>query len=134
MNEASILERWFSAGDAGDIDSFDQFLHPEVVVHAPLGLSTIGIEAEKQVWRDAIRAMPDIRHDIQAVVTSGSLVAARALVTGTQERDFGGIKASGRTFSIDQALFAEVHDGKIVEAWEIVDTVGLMRQLGALRE
>lgn len=35
----SLLERWFAAGDAGDLGSFGDFLHPDVVVHAPMGLS-----------------------------------------------------------------------------------------------
>lgn len=128
----SLLERWFAAGDAGDLDAFDDLLHPDVVVHAPMGLSTEGREAEKAVWRDALVAMPDIRHDIQEVIASGSTIAARVVVTGTLEGDFGGIIANGRSFTIDQAVFANVRDGKIVEAWEIVDTASLMRQLGAL--
>jgi predicted ester cyclase len=132
MTGDSLLERWFAAGDAGEVDRFDDFLHPDVIVHAPLGLSTRGVEAEKQVWRDALEAMPSIRHDIQTVVVSGTSIAARAIVTGKQERDFGGIPASRRSFRVDQALFAEVREGKIIEAWEIVDTVTLMRQLGAL--
>ena len=128
----SLLERWFAAGDAGDLDAFDDLLHSDVVVHAPMGLSTDGREAEKAVWKDALAAMPDIRHDIQEVIVSGSTIAARAVVTGTLERDFGGIIANGRSFTIDQAVFATVGDGKIVEAWEIVDTASLLRQLGAL--
>ena len=126
--------RWFAAGDAGILDAFDDLLHPDIVVHAPMGLSTHGREAEKAVWRDALAAMPDIRHDIQEVIAGGSVIAARAVVTGTLEGDFGGITANGRSFTVDQALFATVHDGKIVEAWEIVDTASLLRQLGALAE
>ena len=132
MSGDSVLERWFAAGDAGDVDAFDEFLHPEVIVHAPMGLSTQGVAAEKGVWRDALTAMPDIRHDIQEVLLSGSTLAARAVVTGTLERNFGGIRASGKSFSVDQGLFAHVRNGKIIEAWEIVDTASLMRQLGAL--
>ena len=130
----SLIERWFAAGDAGDLDAFDDVLHPDVVVHAPMGLSTEGCEAEKAVWRDALAAMPALRHDIQEVVAGGSTIAARAVVTGTLEGDFGGITANGRSFTIDQAIFATVRDGKIVEAWEIIDTANLLRQLGALSE
>jgi hypothetical protein len=32
---------------------------------------------------------------------------------------------------IDQALFAHLRDDKIIEAWEIVDTADLLRQIGA---
>ena len=134
MHGDSLIERWFAAGDAGDVDRFDDYLHPDIIVHAPFGLSTQGLDDEKQVWRDAIAAMPDIRHDIRSVLDTGTSIAARAVVSGTHRRDFAGIPASGRSFEIDQAVFAEVRAGKIIEAWEIVDTVTLMRQLGALPE
>ena len=128
----SLLERWFAAGDAGDLDAFDELLHPDVVVHAPLGLSTVGVEAEKAVWRDAVTAMPGIRHDLREVLEVGDTIAARAVVTGSLQRDFAGVTATGQRFEVDQALFAHVRDGKIVEAWEIVDSATLLRQLGAI--
>ena len=127
-----MLERWFAAGDAGDLDAFDDLLHPDVVVHAPMGLSSVGVEAEKAVWRDAVHAMPHIRHDLREVIEVGSTIAGRAIVTGTLERDFAGVTGAGQRFEVDQALFAHVRDGKIVEAWEIVDTAVLLRQLGAI--
>ena len=67
-----LLCAWLAAGDRGDVDEFDPYLHPEVVVHAPLGFlaSTTGVEAEKGVWADAKRAMPDIRHEVQEAVGS----------------------------------------------------------------
>ena len=132
MASDSLLEKWFAAGDGGDLQAFDEILDPDVVVHAPLGLSTRGVEAEKAVWRDALEAMPNIRHDLQDVLVSESIEAARAVVTGTLEKDFGGITATGQSFGVDQGLFARVQDGRIIEAWEIVDTVSLLRQLGAL--
>lgn len=132
MSGDSLLERWFAAGDAGDLDAFDEFLHPEVVVHAPMGLSTVGPEAEKAVWREALHAMPDIRHDIQEVLIGASTIAARAVVTGTLQGDFAGIEGNGKQFRVDQGLFAHIRDGKIAEAWEIVDTASLLQQLGGL--
>lgn len=134
MEGDSLLEKWFAAGDAGELEAFDEFLHPEVVVHAPLGLTTRGPVAEKQVWRDALRAMPNIRHDLQEVISDGRIIAARAVVTGTLEADFAGIHGNGQSFRVDQALFAHVRDDKIIEAWEIVDTADLLRQIGARTE
>ena len=131
MDGNSLLEKWFAAGDNGDLDAFDDLLHPDVVVHAPMGLSTEGPDAEKQVWREARRAIPDIRHDIQEVVSAGSTMAARAVVTGSLQGDFAGIRANGKSFRVDQGLFARVRDDKIIEAWEIVDTASLLRQLGS---
>lgn len=120
-----------AAGDAGDLDAFDELLAPDVIIHAPMGLSTRGLEAEKQVWREALDAMPDLRHKIEDVVGDGPLVAARGVVSGTLHGDFAGVTGTGRYFEADLGLFARVEDDKIVEAWEIVDTASLLKQLGA---
>jgi predicted ester cyclase len=125
----SLLHRLVAAGDSGDLDAFDEILWPDVVVHAPLGLSTASREAEKDVWRAAKRAMPDIRHDIQEVFQDGDTLIGRAVVTGTLRGSFAGLRADGRSFEIDQVLIAKVRDGKAYELWEIADTGTLMRQL-----
>lgn len=128
----SLLHRWTAAGDAGNVDAFDDYLHPDVVVHAPLGLSTTGVEAEKEAWRYALRAFTGLRHEIEEVVETASTLAARVVVSGTHTGEFLGIPATDRSFRIDQALFAHIRDGKAAEVWEIVDSGGFLEQLGVL--
>jgi len=126
----SLIELLFVAGDAGDVESFDLYLHHDVVVHAPAGLSTVGIKAEKQSWRNAKSAMPDLHHEIKDVLKSPSLEAVRAVVSGTLQGTYGGLTAEGRRFTTDQAVFARVRDGRISELWEIVDVSAIEDQLG----
>ncbi|HKY25341.1 MAG TPA: ester cyclase [Gaiella sp.] len=123
----SLLERWLEAGDAGDVEAFHEFLHDDVVVHAPLGLSSRGIEAEKDVWRAAVAAIADLRHDVQEVIVDGDSMAARAIVTGTLVEAFAGVPPSGAPFRIDQVVFAHVRDGKASEVWEVADVGVLLR-------
>ena len=103
-------------------------LHADVVVHAQAGLSTDSREAEKQVWRDALAAMPDLRHAVQEILVSGATEMARVTVTGTLVSDFGGVRATGRTFHIDQAVVCHLRGGKVAEAWEIADIASLIDQ------
>jgi steroid delta-isomerase-like uncharacterized protein len=121
----SVVARWLSAGDSGDVEAFDDLLHRDVVVHAPRGLSTNDLESEKQVWRDALTAMPDLRHDIQEVVAQGNVEIARVIVTGTLRHDFAGVPGSGQSVRMDQAVIVHLDDGKITEAWEIADVGSL---------
>jgi steroid delta-isomerase-like uncharacterized protein len=129
-NETKVRE-WLAAGDRGDVEAFDRYLHPEVIVHAPRGLSTSGLEAEKAVWANGKQAIPDIRHDVQETVATDSRVAARVVVTGTLVGDFAGFPGSGKSFKVDQVVFAHFRDGLMVEVWEIADTGSLSQQLGA---
>lgn len=125
----SLLESLFAAGDAGDVDSFGRYLHEDVAVHAPAGLSTVGIESEKESWRKAKSAMPDLHHEFMDVLVTPGSEAARTVVSGTMSGTYGGLTADGRPFRTDQAVFARIRDGKISELWEIVDVASIERQL-----
>jgi predicted ester cyclase len=125
----TIIHRWLAAGDAGDVDGFDDLLLPAAVIHAPRGLSTTSREAEKAVWREALAAMPDLRHDVQEVLVGPDTEMARVVVTGTLAAPFAGIDRSGRPFRMDQAVIVHLRDGKIEEAWEIADVAALERQM-----
>lgn len=126
----TVVFRWLAAGDAGDFDAFDDLLHPDAVVHAPSGLSTTNADAEKSVWREALTAMPDLRHEVQEVLVERDVEMARVVVTGRMQGNFGGVTATGRSFRIDQAVITHVRDGKIEEAWEIADIAALREQVG----
>jgi ketosteroid isomerase-like protein len=125
----SLLESVFAAGDVGDVDAFGQFMHDDVVVHAPAGLSTRGLDSEKESWRNAVLTMTGLHHEFVDVLVTPSLEAARTVVTGTFSGTYGGLSAQGREFRIDQAVFAHIRDGKIAELWEIVDVDSLREQL-----
>ena len=125
----TLIYRWLEAGDAGDLDAFDDLLLPDAVIHAPRGLSSSSCEAEKSVWQEALAAMPDLRHDVQEVLVGRDVEMARVVVTGTMSTAFAGVDGSGGSFRMDQAVIAHLRDGKIEEAWEIADVGRLESQM-----
>ena len=127
--QRTTVSRWLAAGDAGHLDAFDDLLHSDVIVHAPLGLSTASAEEEKAVWKEALAAMPDLSHHVQEVVVDGDTEMARVVVTGTMRTGFAGIAQSQRSFRIDQAVVTHLRDGKVTEAWEIADIASLRDQV-----
>jgi ketosteroid isomerase-like protein len=126
----SVIVRWLAAGDRGDVEAFDDLLHADAVVHAPRGLSTNTRADEKSVWLDALSAMPDLRHEVQEVMVEGDVEMARVIVTGTLMAEFGGVRSSGRSFQMDQAVICHLREGKIAEAWEIADVGSLSEPIG----
>jgi predicted ester cyclase len=129
MTDVKLLLRdLFAAGDEGNLDVFDEILHKDVIIHAPAGLSTVGLQNEKESWHKAKSVMPDLRHEFLELLGDGSTVAARCIVSGTLNGSLGNLSAQGRHFCLDQAIFAQIHDGKITEIWEIVDTASLQDQ------
>lgn len=125
----SLLHDLVANGDAGNIDAFDKYLHQDVIVHAPAGLSTVGLVNEQASRRQAKSAMPDLHHEFLEQLSDGDTLAAQCIASGTLDGQLSNLSAQGRHFSVDLAIFAHVRDGKIDELWEIADTASVLRQL-----
>lgn len=95
--------------------------------------STTSAEEEKAVRRSAREALPNIRHEVQEVVVDGDVEMARGVVTGTLASDFAGVKGTGRSCEIDQAVIMHLRDRKIIEASEIADIAASRAQLAGER-
>jgi len=84
----------YLAGDSGQVERFDDLLHHDVIVHAPFGLSTVGLGAEKASWQQALAAMHDLRHELLAVLIDDEMESARCVVTGTLRGTYGSTNAT----------------------------------------
>ena len=70
---------------------------------------------------------------VQEVVVDGDVEMARGVVTGTLASDFAGVKGTGRSCEIDQAVIMHLRDRKIIEASEIADIAASRAQLAGER-
>jgi len=126
--EGTVVYRWLVAGDAGALDAFDDLLAADAVIPAPRGLASTGRDEEKGVWREALAAIPDLRHEVQEVVVGHDVEMARVVVTGTVAATFADVDGVGRPFRMDQAVIVHLRDGRITEAWEIADVGAVEEQ------
>jgi predicted ester cyclase len=129
---AGVLRNYLAAGDHNELDEFERWLHPDVVVHSAGGMVSRGVSAQRATWTAAHSGLDGLRHLIEELVVAGNTVAARVVASGTHHGTFLGIPPTGNQVRVDQALFAHVRDGQITELWEIVDTGSGMQQLGLL--
>jgi len=72
---------------------------------------------------------PDFR--IDDMIAEGDDVAVRLTTGATQTGPFMGLPPSDKRYSIEEIHWFRLRDGKVVEHWHQMDTMGLMRQLGA---
>lgn len=84
-------------------------------------------------WLRAIRAaFPDLRMQIEDVITEGEKVVLRWTVQGTHTGAYMGLMPTGQKMVFSGMNVYHMHDGKITESWFNYDTVGMMQQLGGL--
>jgi steroid delta-isomerase-like uncharacterized protein len=75
---------------------------------------------------------PDIHIEILDVFGSGDQVAWRLSWSGTHTGDYLGMPPTGRTIDVAVIGVNRIVEGKIVEAWGVVDHLGALQQLGVM--
>ena len=91
-----------------------------------------GPEAFKQFCEMFLSAFPDYHADDEHIVAEGDKVVVVGTGTGTHKNEFRGIPATGKQI---QYKYANVHrfvDSKIVEEWDVMDTMSLYQVLGVI--
>ena len=91
-----------------------------------------GPEGVKRLIAALRAAFPDIETTFDDVISGGDRVVVRFTTRATHKGPFQGIAPTGRRVEWAGINVYRVADGKIRETWQLADTLGLMRQLGAV--
>ncbi len=124
-----VVRRLLAGMDSGNWAVFDSVFSPDLVVHFPGG--RLGRQETEAFARTFYTAFPDLTHTIEDLLAVDDKVVLRATDRGTHRGDFQGIAATGRSVAIGIIAIYRLADGRIVEAWEQGDFLGLRQQLGA---
>ena len=118
--------------EARDPAALDRYMSPEVLDHTPMPGTSAGAEGVRQIFEMLWAALPDMRVDVHDQIAEGDKVVTRKSFVGTQRGDLFGVPPTGKEVHLDLIDIVRVSDGRIVEHWNIVDSFGLMQQLGAI--
>jgi steroid delta-isomerase-like uncharacterized protein len=128
----SIHRRIFDEGvNQHDIERVDDLISPEYVNH-DMPAPAPGREGFKQVMAMFFTAFPDMKVTIEDVIAEGDKVVSRGVFTGTHQGDFQGIPATQKSVRVKYIDIWRFEDGKAVENWVQIDTMGMMQQLGVI--
>jgi steroid delta-isomerase-like uncharacterized protein len=115
----------------GDEAVADELLADIFRTHtAPPGMSP-GKQGVKAYFAAFRRAVPDLHAQVHELLADGDKVVTRKTFHGTQTGEFMGLPPTGSAISFDVIYIVRVRDGKFVEHWNVLDTLVLMRQMGA---
>ena len=78
------------------------------------------------------KVFPDAQYSVERLVAEGDLVAWHWTFTATHQGEIMGIPATGKQLRFGGVNIFRLENGQIVEDWVYRDTLGMMRQLGAL--
>jgi predicted ester cyclase len=116
----------------GNIEAAAEYVWENVVEQVPLPGQGPGLDGLKGIIRAMRRGFPDVVFSIQEQITEGDKVASRFEWTGTHKGEFLGIPATGRPVRVWGMVIDRLGDGRIKDTRLIMDTLGLMVQLGVV--
>ena len=125
-----LVEEFFNRGNTSQVDEIfaPNFAEREEL---PPGVPG-GIEGVKQMVVMLHSAFPDFKATVDDILAEGDKVVVRQTWSGTQKGEWMGVPPTGKSVSIGVIDIIRLADGKVVEHWGQMDSMGMMMQLGAI--
>lgn len=130
-----LIRRWFDEVWNGDrVDLIGHLRAPDA--------NAVGLEDNGSVSRgdgpfrvfysNLKGAFPDLRIQIEDILAEGDKVAVRIVAEGTHHGDVLGPQPTGNRVRFSGIVIARVVEGRIVEAWNSLDHLAILKQIGAV--
>jgi predicted ester cyclase len=108
-----------------DWASLGQFVDDDVIHNGrPLGLSGYRAMLERDV-----RDIPDLRFNLELLVTEASIVASRLRFDCAPKNTFLGLRIDGKRIAFTENVFYAFRGGKIAEVWSVIDKAAIEAQI-----
>ena len=132
----AVVRRFIEEGwNQKNLALFDELADPSYSHHDPDFPNVRTLEDYKQWFRDNRNAFPDLRVTIDDMIAEGDRVVTRWTVRGTNTGDITTpipMPATGKPINVTGVTVSRFAGNRLVEAWQIGNTMGLMQQLGVL--
>jgi steroid delta-isomerase-like uncharacterized protein len=133
QDNATIVRRFVDEViTQGNIEAAAQYVWEDVIEQVPLPGQGPGLDGLKDILRAMRAGFPDIAFSIQEQIVEEDKVVSRFEWTGTHNGKFLGIPATGRPVRVWGIVIDRLQDGRIKDTRIIMDTLGMMAQLGVL--
>ena len=130
-NKRVALE-YFDAFVKGDEAWWKENVSPGFRRHDPgLPYEVIGPPGLKHHHDVLLSAVPDLNLPIHIVMADEDKVLVCLRFRGTHRGEFFGHKPTGNAIDVEVFDLFRLEDGKLVEHWAMVDSLSLLKQLGA---
>jgi steroid delta-isomerase-like uncharacterized protein len=130
----TLLRRLYDELGAGNLGVIDELVADNFIEHEEFPGLQPNKEGLKQFFSMLHSAFPDLRMEVHEMLADDDLASARVTATGTHEGEFMGLQPGGRRIDVQIFDMLRIRDGQVTEHWGVVDSMTMMRQLGAIPE
>ena len=115
-----------------NLAALDEIFHADYVEDEPPPGMGPGREGLRQWLASWITAFPDVRWTVEEQIADEDRVWTRSIWQGTHKGSFLGIPPTGKNVIVAAWTIDRFADDKIAESRIIMDTLGMMQQLGVI--
>jgi predicted ester cyclase len=108
-----------------ELDSLAAFVHDRVEYNG----EQVGLSGYRKMLERDFRQIPDVRFNIQLLVTQGATIASRLAFDCTPVGRFLDLDVNGRRIAFCENVFYEYDDQKIRRVWSVIDKAAIEAQL-----
>ena len=121
---ADLYRDYIACLNRQDWPALGQYVHDDVVHNTrPLALSGYRAMLEQD-----FREIPDLRFNIELLISDPPHVAARLNFDCTPSGTFLGLAVNGKRISFSENVFYAFRDGKIHQVWSVIDKAAIEAQ------
>jgi steroid delta-isomerase-like uncharacterized protein len=131
-NKALVRRYLDEAWNKGNVGIIDELMANDYARYMSGPVQPLDREGQKQRITAFRKALPDLYLAIDDLIAEGDKVVFRITLRGTNQGAFMGIPPTGKPMTVTAIDVVRFADGKIVEHWGQMDSLGLMQQLGAV--
>jgi predicted ester cyclase len=121
-----IYRRYIDTLNDRRFGDLGEFVHDQMVYN---GRSVTRQQYAAMLAED-VRAIPDLRYDIDLRVVDEHHVACRLWFECSPRGQFLGVDVNGRRVSFAEHVFYRVREWRIEQVWSLLDKDALIRQVG----
>ena len=131
-NKARIREFLDKVLTAGEIDATGDYFHADMVEEVPFPGQGPWLHGLKETLTRIRSAFPDSKWSVEEQIAEGNKVLTRFIWSGTHQGEFLGIPATNRVIRIWGMVIDRFEGQKVKSTRILMDTMGMMQQLGAI--
>jgi steroid delta-isomerase-like uncharacterized protein len=131
-NKAFMRRFMDEALNQKNLNALDTLVAEDFVEQVPFPGQGPGREGLRDAVAAFISAFPDMHWTIQEQIAEGEKVVTRFTMSGTHQGVFLGIPPTGRSVQVWGIVIDVVREGWFAESRILLDTLGLLQQLGAV--
>lgn len=126
-----LIKSFVEVFNKHDVTAVDQYYSVDLIQHNPIAAQ--GREGFKQFFKPFFSAFPDSHTTIEHIVGQDNLVLVFLNWAGTQKGEFQGFVPTNKPVNMRTAdLFRIDTNSTIVEHWDLVDSLNLLTEIGAI--